>query len=149
MHTPVPIKHMYTRNKYYQQNCMNRKASGILEIEKSPKPFDIANEFIGNIKYHGGLEGVSECRVIHHGTTYLYPELPYWIQMETFSGTLHGCKCSFVLQEVWTIKSSKPDVSVIQEFGTEDFTILFDSMTTRYIEGGRFDYEFHYTLLEN
>ena len=96
-------------------------------------------------QFHGDLEGTSNGQMLGAGTA--VEGSAAYVALELFTGTLAGCRGSFMLQHAGTMRRGEPSltVTVVPDSGTEQLVGLSGRMSI-IIEGKKHSYDFEYTI---
>ena len=130
---------------------MTRRAAGTFEVKLAPEASDNGAEgsSLGRMsiakQFQGDLEGTSTGTMLSALTA--TKGSAGYVAIERVTGTLHGCRGSFVLQHSGTMARGEQQltITVVPDSGTGEITGLAGQMRI-IIAGGKHSYEFEYTL---
>jgi len=130
---------------------MTRRAAGTFEVKLAPEASDEGAEggSLGRMsiakQFQGDLEGTSTGAMLSALTA--TKGSAGYVAIERVTGTLHGCRGSFVLQHSGTMARGEQQltITVVPDSGTGEITGLAGQMRI-IIAGGKHSYEFEYTL---
>jgi hypothetical protein len=132
---------------------MTRRAAGTFEVKLAPEASDEGAEggSLGRMsiakQFQGDLEGTSTGAMLSALTA--TKGSAGYVAIERVTGTLHGCRGSFVLQHSGTMARGEQQltITVVPDSGTGELTGLAGQMRI-IIAGGEHSYEFESTLPE-
>ena len=130
---------------------MTRRAAGTFEVKLAPEASDNGAEgsSLGRMsiakQFQGDLEGTSTGTMLSALTA--TKGSAGYVAIERVTGTLHGCRGSFVLQHSGTMARGEQQltITVVPDSGTGELTGLAGQMRI-IIAGGKHSCEFDYTL---
>jgi predicted flavoprotein YhiN len=129
---------------------MSKQATGNFEVTLKPQPlFHNTSSLLGrmtiNKTFHGDLTATSTGEMLSARTN--VKDSAGYVAIELVSGTLHGCKGSFVLQHSSTLRKGeqKQSITVVPDSGTDEFVGLTGNLTITN-DNGKHSYTFNYTL---
>ena len=127
------------------------RADGTFDVKLNPfPPYDKPEATFGHMsidkQFHGDLEGTSKGEMLSANTS--VKGSAGYVAIERVSGTLHGCRGTFVLQHSGTMTRGAPQlsISVVPDSATGQLAGLAGKMMINIAADGKHSYEFEYTL---
>ena len=131
---------------------MSKHISGLFDVKLIPQAATESEESsIGRMlldkQFHGDLDASSKGQMLAHMTS--TQGSAGYVAMEKVTGTLQGCKGSFVLQHSGTMNRGNASLilNVVPDSGSDELEGLSGSMTITITDGQHY-YGFEYELPE-